>query len=283
MATGQTSPKRGKVIDIPANAPTIGTAVDLALTGQVSVPFTAGSTATGGPVFYYTAVSNPGSITGTATSTPIIVSGLTDGTAYTFTVAGTNATGNGPSSAASNSATPTVTPTSFNSIATAAATGSSVTFSSIPGTYKHLQIRSLYRDTSTSTGNVAPLYIVFNADGGNNYAYRTVGGASSTTTPTASYVASTSWMRVSFAGICAYNTAGLYGASIVDILSYSSSAINKTIRYIAGGDINGSSTGNGVAMGSGLWMNTNAITSITVYAGNGGFASGSTLALYGIS
>jgi len=174
-------------------------------------------------------------------------------------------------------------PTSFESIATASATGSSVTFSAIPGTYKHLQIRSLYRDTSTSTGQVAPLYIAFNGDTGNNYAYRTVGAASNTVTVSTSFVASTSWMRISFAGICAYNTAGLYGASIIDILSYSSSTINKTIRYITGGDINGSSAGNGTAMGSGLWINTNAVTSITVYAGNGGFASGSTIALYGIN
>jgi hypothetical protein len=174
-------------------------------------------------------------------------------------------------------------PTSFESIATASATGASVTFSSIPGTYKHLQIRTLYRDTTTSAGQVAPLYIGFNSDSGNNYAYRTVGAASNTGTISASYVASTSWMRISFAGIGAYNTAGLYGASIIDILSYSSSTINKTIRYITGGDINGSSAGNGTAMGSGLWMNTNAITSITISAGNSGFASGSTIALYGIN
>jgi hypothetical protein len=174
-------------------------------------------------------------------------------------------------------------PTSFESIATASATGASVTFSSIPSTYKHLQIRSRYRDTSTSTGQVAPLYVAFNGDTGNNYAYRTVGAASSTATISTSFVASTSWMRISFAGICAYNTAGLYGASIIDILSYSSSTINKTIRYMAGGDINGTSTGNGAAMGSGLWINTNAVTSITIYAGNGGFASGSTIALYGIN
>jgi len=173
--------------------------------------------------------------------------------------------------------------TAFQSIATASATGASVTFSSIPSTYKHLQIRSLYRDTSTSTGQVAPLYIQFNADSGSNYAYRTVGAASNTGTISFSTAASQTWMRISFAGICAYNTAGLYGASIIDILSYSSSTINKTIRYMAGGDINGTSAGNGAAMGSGLWMNTNAITSITVSAGNGGFASGSTLALYGIS
>lgn len=104
MATGQTSPKRGKILDIPANAPTIGTAT--ASTGSASVPFTAPSTSVGGPVFYYTALSNPGSVTVTGTSSPLTVTGLTNGTPYTFTVVGGNPTGLGPRSAASNSVTP---------------------------------------------------------------------------------------------------------------------------------------------------------------------------------
>lgn len=56
----------------------------------------------------YTVTSSPGSFTGTGTSSPIVVSGLSEGTAYTFTVTATNATGTGPASAASNSVTPFV-------------------------------------------------------------------------------------------------------------------------------------------------------------------------------
>jgi hypothetical protein len=109
MATSSVSPKRGKVIDIPANAPTIGTATDG--NESASITFTAISdTTTGGPVSFYRATSNPGSITGTSTSTPIVVSGLTNGTAYTFTVAGVNATGRGPLSGTSNSVTPEAKP-----------------------------------------------------------------------------------------------------------------------------------------------------------------------------
>jgi hypothetical protein len=104
MATGQASPKTGKVVDIPANAPTIGTAT--AGTGSVSVAFTAPSTSVGGPVFYYTTISSPDSVTVTGTTSPINVTGLTNGTPYTFVVAGGNPTGLGPYSAASNSATP---------------------------------------------------------------------------------------------------------------------------------------------------------------------------------
>jgi hypothetical protein len=152
MASGQVSPKVGKVVDMPANAPTIGTATDLVTDGKVSVTFTAPSTTTGGPIFSYTALSSPGSITGTATSSPITVSGLTNNTAYTFTVAGVNGTGTGPYSSSSNSATPTVPPYSYESIATVTLSSgqSSITFTSIPQTYKHLQVRAISRDARTA-------------------------------------------------------------------------------------------------------------------------------------
>ncbi|MGH9104626.1 MAG: fibronectin type III domain-containing protein [Acidimicrobiales bacterium] len=60
-----------------------------------------GSTITG-----YTAISSPGGFTGTCASSPCVVTGLTNGTSYTFTVTATNAAGTGPASTASNSVTP---------------------------------------------------------------------------------------------------------------------------------------------------------------------------------
>jgi hypothetical protein len=86
------------------NAPTIGTATAGNL--SASVTFTAPSNVGGGAITGYTVISSPGSITGTGTSSPVTVSGLTAGTSYTFTVVATNAYGTGPASAASNSATP---------------------------------------------------------------------------------------------------------------------------------------------------------------------------------
>ena len=109
MATGSVSPKTGKVVDIPNTTVTIGTATSGAL--SASVAFTATTSAVGGPTFSYIATSSPGSITGSATTSPITVSGLTAGTAYTFTVAATNPTGSGVPSSASNSVTPYVLPT----------------------------------------------------------------------------------------------------------------------------------------------------------------------------
>jgi hypothetical protein len=79
-------------------APTIGTAT--AGNASATVTYTAGATG-GAAVSAYTATSSPGGQTGSGAS-PITVSGLTNGTAYTFTVRATNANGQSLASAASN-------------------------------------------------------------------------------------------------------------------------------------------------------------------------------------
>lgn len=86
-------------------APTIGTASAASAT-SISVAFTAPACAGYPPISSYTATSTPGCFTGTATSSPIIVSGLTTGTSYTFKVKAQNGAGFSPCSASSNSAIP---------------------------------------------------------------------------------------------------------------------------------------------------------------------------------
>jgi hypothetical protein len=105
MATNSVSPKIGKITDVPAE-PIIGTAT--AGAERATVTFTANTSGKGGAVRSYVATSNPGGITGTATTSPISVSGLTPSTAYTFTVSGVGISGQGYPSDASNSVTPTV-------------------------------------------------------------------------------------------------------------------------------------------------------------------------------
>jgi hypothetical protein len=89
----------------PPGAPTIGTATggnaaaSVAFTAPVDTGIPAGITG-------YRVTSSPGAITATGASSPISVTGLTNGTSYTFTAAAQNATGYGPESAASNSVTP---------------------------------------------------------------------------------------------------------------------------------------------------------------------------------
>ena len=89
-------------------APTIGTATISAGSTTASVPFTAPACA-GYPatITGYLATSTPGCFTATGASSPLSVSGLSVGTAYTFKVKAANAIGYGPCSAASNSITPT--------------------------------------------------------------------------------------------------------------------------------------------------------------------------------
>jgi hypothetical protein len=223
----------------------------------------------------YTALSSPGSFTGTGSSSPITVSGLTSGTAYTFQVAGINSNGQGAYSAASNSVTPAV-PSSFYNIATVTTSGvSSATFSSIPSTYKSLQIRIMTNDTTQGGG-----YMQFqiNGDTGANYVGHTIYG-NGTTVGAQNFL---SQGRIPRAGYIT-QVANAFGVSVIDIIDYASTTKNKTVRIFAGQDINTSGSGE-LFIGSGLWLSTSAISSIT-FLNNGGsnFKANTTLALYGVN
>lgn len=89
------------VVAAPA-APTIGTPAQNAAGSSAAVAFTGVSGAAS-----YTATSTPGSYTGTGSASPVVVSGLTDGTAYTFTVKANNPIGSSGNSSASGSVTST--------------------------------------------------------------------------------------------------------------------------------------------------------------------------------
>jgi hypothetical protein len=69
---------------------------------------------------------------------------------------------------------------------------------------------------------------------------------------------------------------------VFDILDYTNTNKYKTIRTLSGTNNNSAGTNSYVRFSSGLWMNTNAITSVTIYAASGNFAQHSQLALYGI-
>jgi len=86
-------------------APTIGTAT--AGDGQATVSFAAPSNTGQQPITGYTVTAAPGGATAHCAASPCTVTGLTNGTAYTFTVTATNGVGTGAASASSNSVTPT--------------------------------------------------------------------------------------------------------------------------------------------------------------------------------
>ena len=166
---------------------------------------------------------------------------------------------------------------SYESIATVSGNGSSgtITFSSIPSTYKHLQIRGIGRNTVTGvTDNYS--FIRFNGDTGNNYAWHILDGNGSS-----AYASAAS--TTSSAGVptfpTAQSTTNIYGVLVLDILDYTNTNKNKTVRYLGGHDQNGSGI---LRYGSGLWMNTSAITSVTFTFNSDSWTSLSTFALYGI-
>lgn len=74
--------------------------------GQVTVSFLPPTSNGGSPITSYTVTSSPGGVTATGTSSPIIVTGLTNGTAYTFTVTASNSAGASSASGATNSVAP---------------------------------------------------------------------------------------------------------------------------------------------------------------------------------
>jgi hypothetical protein len=148
----------------------------------------------------------------------------------------------------------------------------SITFAGIPNTYKHLQIRSLVRNTSTSNGYNAR----FNSDSGSNYARHYLIGTGSSAVAAA--VTSTTSAVLNDAAISTSGT-NVFGASVCDILDYANITKNKTIKTLGGFDNNGSGS---VGLLSGLYMSTSAISSILIFPDAGNFAENSQFALYGV-
>ena len=169
--------------------------------------------------------------------------------------------------------------TSFESIATAVGTGSSgtITFSSIPSTYKHLQVRFIARDTGAgTTTNIVSINL--NADGTSaNYARHALVGNGTA----ASAEASTASTQLGPWCANGGTSANIMGVGIIDLIDYASTTKNKTIRAFGGANANTTSTSFEVNLTSLLWKNTNAVTSLSLVCGNN-FTTSSTFALYGI-
>ena len=169
---------------------------------------------------------------------------------------------------------------SYDSIATqivGAGGASSVTFSSIPSTYKHLQIRAISRTSGTpSATNYNLLHLQFNGDTGNNYSTHRFEGNGSSVSATGS---GNQPIINGGIGSGSLQSTNVFGTSIIDILEYTNTNINKTTRGLGGGDGNGDGV---IAFLSGSWRNTAAITSITLFPQANSFVQYSQFALYGI-
>ena len=171
--------------------------------------------------------------------------------------------------------------TSFESIATVtvgSGGASDITFSSIPSTYKHLQIRMIAKN-GTSSGFETSVLAQFNSDAtytnyfGRHLLYGDGATAAAAANNTSGYVGA-------FAGIMDQQaTANTFGVSVLDILDYTNTNKNKVTRSLCGTDRNGAGT---IALGSGLWINTAAITSIKLVPFANNFGQYSHFALYGV-
>jgi hypothetical protein len=153
---------------------------------------------------------------------------------------------------------------------TSLAGNTSITFSSIPQNYKHLQLRLLGTDGASNT-----IFLTFNGDTTiGNHKNHTISANGSTV------VAATALAYIQIAGqyYGGSSNASYLSAVISDIHNYASTTQNKTVRSFSGYDANGSGV---VELDSGVWLSTAAITSIKVEIG-GTFSTGSTVALYGM-
>lgn len=164
----------------------------------------------------------------------------------------------------------------YDSIATVTVGASAVadiTFSSIPSTYRHLQLRGIVRSNRADPND--QFRMTFNSDTGNNYTTHILGGNGSSAISSASTSAPYTYNNGVTGGTA---TANVFGIIVMDILDYANTNKYKTTRSLSGLDANGS--GN-VEFNSGLWMNTTAINTLKVVA-IGSLVQYSQLALYGV-
>lgn len=155
-----------------------------------------------------------------------------------------------------------------------------ITFSSIPQTYKHLQLRINARSSENVTGQ-ANFTMNFNSDTTHtNYRSHWMRGTGSATQSgdlqSSSYYIYTGTITCSGTG-----QNSMFGTTIVDILEYTNTNKYKTVKSMGGADLN--NTDGLINFVSGVWFSTSAVTGFTFSLPGGGvFQPYSQFALYGI-
>jgi hypothetical protein len=164
---------------------------------------------------------------------------------------------------------------SYESIATTtlSTAASVITFSSIPATYKHLQIREISQ--INVAGASKDVYMRFNSDTAANYSMHVLYGNGASATAAAS--TSATYAELATTGTTA--GASVFSGGVIDILDYADTNKYKTSRSIVSWDGNGTGV---VFFYSGNWRSTSAISTVTLTASTGSFTANSSFALYGI-
>lgn len=164
---------------------------------------------------------------------------------------------------------------SFFSIETISLSSSQspVTFSNIPQTYTHLQIRGIARTDRVSAEDVFKMRLNSDTTETNYYNHYIAGDGGT---------AGSYSQNNSFTGVVSSNSATtqIHGVFIIDILDYTNTNKFKTSRILTGNDRNG---GGQVWLSSQLWKSTSAVTSVSFIPNIGSnFMQYSHFALYGI-
>lgn len=163
---------------------------------------------------------------------------------------------------------------SISTVTVGSGGSSSVSFTSIPATYKHLQIRTLARASESAPDSVG--YMRFNSDSSSNYTTHGMRG-NGTNVAASGEISLSSIVPLRISG--GTSGANIFGVAVIDILDYANTNKYKTTRSLTGHDENGA---NGVVtFTSGLWLSTSAITSIT-FTTDVVYAQYTQFALYGI-
>jgi len=172
---------------------------------------------------------------------------------------------------------------SYESIATVtvgSGGSANVEFTSIPSTFTHLQVRCLAQ-TNRGTYGTDTVWLQLNSNTGSNYSRHWIVGDGST----AGVGTGNNVDKIYFADM-GTSTGGSFGGAVVDILDYTSTNKNKTLRILGGADFNGTLAGYGgvLTFASGLFFATPAaITSIKMFPNVGTqFNQYSSFALYGV-
>jgi len=158
-------------------------------------------------------------------------------------------------------------------------TASPITFSSIPGTYRHLRLVIMARSTrSVVTESILGR---LNGDTGSNYHFSMLLVNAGTTSHSATANQTTMNLGVIAA---ASATSGRAGSLIIDIPDYARTTFHKMVFASETEFVSDTNTDFAQRYSSNLWKNTAAITSITILLTTGpNFLSGSTFTLYGSS
>lgn len=164
----------------------------------------------------------------------------------------------------------------------------SIVFAGIPLGYENLEIR--YAGAVTS-GGASDLKLNFNGDTTSSYSYQTTYTSGSSTVSSLNSL-NTTRLICGANGLGSSTYANFYGAGIITIYNYATTAYFKPVRTIAGFDTNNATTNvnnETMSLGTGFWSKAGigttaeAITSITIAPDNAvNLAQYSTFSLYGI-